>query len=601
MRSPKFPVRADSLKKTIDQFELKAVWKRHVRDFLRREAVSDALEYLDFHIRIDREAEAIAARVLGGEYVTSPPARLLAEKSKGLCRQLVIPSPSDSVLLQALSEAIWKRVRTEAPSKNSFYAPNDHAFSKPNRGLTNEYGPVATWIKFQQKILGFAKTREFVVVTDVANYYDFIAHNHLRNILSDHAKQTEHELDLIIYILSSLSWQPDYMPRIDIGLPQTNLDAPRLLAHCFLFEIDRFLLAQGCDFARFMDDIDIGIDTLPEAKRIIRDLDRSLQTRQVRLNSGKTKILSRSEAFEHFRIRENAVLDDIEDSLDLSVSQGRDITGKVRFLSKILDSRLLKGQFSAGNGEKILKRMVNYISKFKGDIYESTFREILFKWPSVRKTALRWWVNSNNPSKFMHVIRDLIQSGEIVDDLTYIEIAGSLVSSRIEFNIKNCMMLDDVIGLLDVKHSWQLHSAILISSKYSEKNVFAKLLLSTATLWQKNIFTVRLVCASAARCFGMSQYNTIYNTIMRDIPAVARGPWEFVAELEANPNKVRQIAKFLRANNPTEPAGISHGKFLLLLSALRNAALTKQEVHQLVRGHFAVRNDPFYMRLARGY
>ena len=68
-------------------------------------------------------------------------------------------------------------------------------------------------------------------------------------------------------------WQPDYMPRVPIGLPQMNLDAPRLLAHCFLFEIDTFLESiPNADFARFMDDIDIGVDTVSEAREVIKNL-----------------------------------------------------------------------------------------------------------------------------------------------------------------------------------------------------------------------------------------------------------------------------------------------------------------------------------------
>jgi hypothetical protein len=65
------------------------------------------------------------------------------------------------------------------------------------------------------------------------------------------------------------------MPRVQIGLPQVPfLDAPRLLAHCFLFEIDKLLIQRAnIDFARYVDDIDIGVDSIPSAKQVLRDLD----------------------------------------------------------------------------------------------------------------------------------------------------------------------------------------------------------------------------------------------------------------------------------------------------------------------------------------
>ena len=90
--------------------------------------------------------------------------------------------------------------------------------------------------------------------------------------------------------------QPDYSPRVEIGLPQINLDAPRLLAHCFLYELDAFLDNHSDrDFVRYMDDIDVGVDSVVEARKTLQSIDLVLQTKQVRLNSGKTKILTQAE------------------------------------------------------------------------------------------------------------------------------------------------------------------------------------------------------------------------------------------------------------------------------------------------------------------
>ena len=112
-------------------------------------------------------------------------------------------------------------------------------------------------------------------------------------MLSDLSLAREHSLDLLIYTLSHMLWQPDYMPRVQIWLPQIRLDGARLLAHSFLFEIDRFAVSKSpFEYARYMDDIDVGVDNLVDAKAVICDLDLILQTRQLRLNSGKTKILN---------------------------------------------------------------------------------------------------------------------------------------------------------------------------------------------------------------------------------------------------------------------------------------------------------------------
>jgi hypothetical protein len=328
---------------------------------MRRQPVPDPLEHLDFHIRIEAICTAIEAEVLSAAYIPRSPIRFLAEKSKGLCRQLVIPSVKDSLILQTLSDALWAEIRTKAPTTKSFYALDDHQFSKIVKGHSSEYGPINAWLAFQQTIFGFAKSKKYIVVTDIANYYDSISYDHLRNILADYASAREHALDLLIYTLSCMLWQPDYMPRVPVGLPQAQLDAPRLLAHSFLFEIDELLShTAGIDFARYMDDIDIGVDTIPEARRALRDLDLALQTRQIRLNSGKTRILTEAQAYDHFKIRENLLLDKLSDRIQGKFAGKLPVTSEKRKVELAIRAGLRRGTFALGNGQKILKRLINF-------------------------------------------------------------------------------------------------------------------------------------------------------------------------------------------------------------------------------------------------
>lgn len=246
---------------------------------------------LDFHTRVDAICRAIEAEVLSASYIPDTPSRFLSEKSKGLCRQLVIPSVKDALILQTLSDALWAEIKTKAPSKNSFYAPSDHQFSKAIKGHTSEYGSINAWLGFHDSIFGFTHTKKYIIVTDIANYYDTISYDHLRNILADLSLAKEHALDLLIYTLSCMLWQPDYMPRVPVGLPQSNLDAPRLLAHCFLFEIDEMLshYNKKINFARYMDDMDIGVDTVADARAVLRDLDLALSdaSNQIKLRKDK--------------------------------------------------------------------------------------------------------------------------------------------------------------------------------------------------------------------------------------------------------------------------------------------------------------------------
>lgn len=377
---------------------LKSTWKSKVREDMRRQAIPDPSENLDFHTRLDAICTTIEAEVLSASYIPDTPTRFLAEKSKGLCRQLVIPSVKDALILQTLSDALWAEIKLKAPTKKSFYSPGDHQFSKMIKGHTSEYGPINAWLAFQETIFGFAKSKKYIVVTDIANYYDSISYDHLRNILADLSPAREHALDLLIYTLSWMLWQPDYMPRVPVGLPQSNLDAPRLLAHSFLFEIDEFLSnIKGVDFARYMDDMDVGVDSVAEARSVLRDLDLSLQTRQIRLNSGKTKILTESEATAHFKIRENLLLDKLSERIDKKRAKGQPTDKERRKVALAIRAGLRRGTFSFGNGEKVFKRLINFARLVRADIEDELFYVLLRDWPSLRQATLTWWQHAAMP------------------------------------------------------------------------------------------------------------------------------------------------------------------------------------------------------------
>ena len=313
---------------------------------MRKQPIPDPIEHLDFHVGLDANCTSLAADVCSGNYIPSSPTRFLSEKSKGLCRQLVIPSVKDALVLQLLSDALWIDLRSKAPSKNAFYAPQDQGFAKAGKGEVSEYGPLGAFLSFQETIFGFTTSKRFIVVTDIANFYDCVSYEHLRNILADLSVAREHALDLLIFTLSHLLWQPDYMPRVQVGLPQMTLDAPRLLAHCFLFEVDQmFVKTPNVEYARYMDDMDVGVDDVKTAKRMLRDLDLALQTRQVRLNSGKTRILTEAEARRHFKIRENDLLVSLDERVQTKIKAGSSILSERRFVTHAISYGLNRKSF----------------------------------------------------------------------------------------------------------------------------------------------------------------------------------------------------------------------------------------------------------------
>jgi hypothetical protein len=374
MRSPRFDIRAAKLRAIFSPSNIERIWRDKVRTSMRDQFINDGIEHFDFHLARKLESKKLSHIILSGDYVPQKAQRILVEKSKGLCRQLVIPTVRDAIVLQCLSDALYGEVKGKAPTKNVFFEPKEHKFSSPMSG----YGTFASWLNFQKALFNFSKTRNFVVVTDIANYYDSISYVHLRNAIASISGVEECIIDMLIYVLSDLLWQPDYTPRIEVGLPQINLDAPRLLAHCFLYELDAFLASDPSrDFVRYMDDIDIGVDNIVDAKKVLRSVDLVLQTKQVRLNSGKTVILTRNEAVRHFRILENVRLDAIKAAIDRRTEHGLPLQRQERAIELQLRQGVRLKAFDSGNGEKILKRWLGLAAQTNAKVKPELLEQLI--------------------------------------------------------------------------------------------------------------------------------------------------------------------------------------------------------------------------------
>lgn len=599
MQSPKFPIKRLDIEEIINPSRLRSRWHAKVREAMRHQPISDPVEYLDFHIRLDAMCSSIAAEVCSGRYIPRPPIRFLSEKSKGMCRQLVIPSAKDSLVLQTLSDALWEEIKQQAPAKdNAFYAPDDNRFSKIIRGESSDYGPLGPWLAFQRRILGFATTRKYVIVTDIANFYDSISYDHLRHILAGLSIAKEHSLDLLIYILSTMLWQPDYMPRIETGLPQINLDAPRLLAHCFLFEIDKFLRGQkDTDFARYMDDIDLGVNSVAQGKRLLRDLDLALQTRQIRLNSGKTVILDAAQAKKYFRIRENQFLSRLERAIKDKLTRDENIDRERRFFTHAVRVGLCWRQFDIGSGEKILKRLINYARQYQSDIDDADFFKILIDWPACRSNILQWWQHSPNQAAKLDLIRRFVRSHEIVDDHALIAVANALVAAPLPTDRHSRQLLADICACFDGGTEWGFCTKLWLLSKYGTAAEIMRLIETSFPIWVADEHLSRLVAGMFPRLRDSRQFGKFKALVSKSGNPWCQSVMDFHEALSSTRVGFTSIYKFIRAPNSSLPNGISHAKFLMLSCALRNPFMSASMVMDLRNRHSSALKDETYRRL----
>lgn len=464
MKSPRFAIRARRLERILKPERLEATWKSKVRIAMRSQYLCDPIEHFDFHVNVGIECKKLSESIMKGEYIPRGSCRVLSEKSKGLCRQIVVPSHRDALVLQCLSDAMYRDIKGKAPTDKAFFEPKDHSF---NNSSKSEYGTFASWVNFQKEIFKFSQTRKYIVVTDIANYYDSISYVHLRNIISAIDGMEECILDMLVYVLSDLLWQPDYMPRMEIGLPQIDLDAPRLLAHCFLYELDEFIALNAAgDFTRFMDDIDVGVDTLNDAKKILRGIDLVLQTRQVRLNGGKTKILTNREALEHFKIWDNLRIDAISNALEFAINSKISLNSVRLSISKYFISGFHSGKFDDGNGEKILKRLMNLAGRAGVNLPLPILSKILMLRPASREVVYNYISRSSITPARVRILSEFVRSGMVVDHAAYLEMINVMVESLVTSRSGVQDKIKEIFDAVKDDDYFGFYAAVWLGSKY---------------------------------------------------------------------------------------------------------------------------------------
>ncbi len=562
--------------------------------------ILDPVQHFDFHLNALNECARISKRVLGGEYTPSRSQRILIEKSKGLCRQLVIPHVDDALVLQCLSDGLFLAISANAPTTKSFYAPQDHPFSKNLLAAERYYGSFQAWLNFQRSIFNFSKRYRYIVVTDIGNYYDSISYSHLRNVISSVAKAPEHLMDLLLYVLAGLLWKPDYMPRVEVGLPQINLDAPRLLAHAFLYELDTFLSqTPGIDFARYMDDIDIGVDSVPAAKVVLRDVDLVLQTRQVRLNSGKTQILTSAEASRHFRIAENAQLDTLTREIERRSRAGMSLRKQTASVERQLRRGLARGSFEGGNGEKILKRLLTLARRTTAPIPERDLEYVLRMWPGSRENVFEYLAARELTTSTARTLLSFLQSGIVVDDASRILMVNWLNHTRAPRRVGPERYLRRIADELSEDGFFGIYSKLWILSKYGTTDELLEVVRRTQPIWNGDHRLGRLVGGLRPLFENSPRYADLQRLIARSRNASASETWRFHGRLSQDAATFKGMYNALKSPNVSKATGITHPKFLLLLSALRNQAAPLAQRKTLVRENRVVWRDYFYRRWAR--
>lgn len=566
-------LRKKTLDTVFDKKIVKKIWRSTVRNQLRGLDIKDLYDHYDFNFNIEDRIETIKASVLDGSYSVGTPLIYKTEKKYGICRHMVIPQPEDALILQCLVEQVSSSVIKKQPSKNAFYSRDKHNVKKPHEAV--EYGLSFRdqWKNLQKKIYNFADTFDFLVVTDLTNYFDSIDLRELRRVFVSHVEADEVIVDLIFKVVEGLSWKPDYLPYSQRGLPTANVEPIRLLAHSFLFEVDQILKERTNDnFARWMDDITSGVDNKREGIVLLSDISDVLKSRGLALNISKTQILSASEANFHFQIAENLEIDGYE-SIKPGTTESAEAERKlwVKYKNHFKDK-------SPKAWDKIAKRYITTFGKLQSDKLLKDLSERFISNPSLRANYLIYLALRGYSCKAASCILDVLKNLDPFDDISLFQISNLITQWSVPTNKRGKDFIFEAKGLFRKhatrkKDAQSFYAFLWFLSKYETEDLLYKFLFQYRNIWQGNSFLRRQATASMAR-FGCNRttkrLELINHQVMSGVATTVS-----VANQLTQFSELGSISFELNAYLfPTaKPAVYPHFKFIVLCSALASESV----------------------------
>lgn len=143
-----------------------------------------------------------------------------------------------------------------------------------------------TWNDYRRHAVLLSQTKQFVVVTDIADHYARVNHHRLENALKRNCGGSH--VKKVMRLLQRFSNTRSY------GLPVGG-PASRMLAELSLVDVDRGIGNAGISFVRYADDYTVFTDSKPDAYKALMALSDALSVEGLTLQKHKTRIMSASE------------------------------------------------------------------------------------------------------------------------------------------------------------------------------------------------------------------------------------------------------------------------------------------------------------------
>jgi|HubBroStandDraft_5_1064220.scaffolds.fasta_scaffold48279_2 hypothetical protein len=585
-----------SLSKVFRPESLYATWKKRLWTAVRQQKFPDLLEYYDYNRNIGVHARRLCPLVVSGNFKPSAPLLLEVGKADQLVRRLQIPHPDDAVVLQAIAEAFLPFVKKEQKTANAYFSRTHSAKKGIHTGhMPLDYPWFVLWPRYQRKILDFSKARQYLVSTDIQNFFDSLSHDIIRRALT--AIDPRHTLtDLTLYLLESYCRRELYGPQNNRGIPQLDFDAPGLLAHLVLFPVDEYLNrgTQG-SFTRWVDDINFAADTKQGARVLLRGLERKLIALDLRLGGSKTVILDRDSSERYLQVEENRKVDEFRRIIQAEADTKETYEQIVETFSEHRHAARY------GQWDKVLMRYYNLFGDSKlirtPRAFAGLFRRVelashedflnMFD-HRFRLTIVRFWAKlrptKHRVSRIMQYIRGMSKYDDVVTlALANVLLAWALPPSSTKVALR--------FQSIDDRRPGGFAARLLLLAKYGTDKMISDFILESEGYWSSSEFLARQVIAtwsllSPAGALGKSLEARLSRKLLRSVNDL----FDFVHGLRSTARLDLSLWGYLSPVKMKRPYSLS--KAIVASNVLRSSQLIDSDRKRLMAEITKLVHDP---------
>ena len=284
------------LEKIAESLNLTRAWRRVKRNS-RGDPIPTTIEYAVFQTHRDDNLNSLK-EAIGQGLLTQPLKTVNLVKANLTLRPCALPEIPDRIYYQALVNHIADQVDNKLFGHESGVVFGFRLNPDRSEDMFSEESSYSDFYKrVKQEV---QEGDKFMLVTDIASYYETVDHSTLRSILVGLGADE----DIVNELMRILGLWSNNTGR---GLPQSLWASDYLGARIYLDRIDKAMLRSNYLYFRYSDDICVFAPSEIELRKALRDLVLELRRCQLFVQGAKTRIYSPAEAQEEVsRLRTRA-------------------------------------------------------------------------------------------------------------------------------------------------------------------------------------------------------------------------------------------------------------------------------------------------------